>query len=316
MKIEEKIKEMRSKLIKKVMETDSYNKEDAIQLLEGYGLDNESATKLVLAYRSAESAKNTAKNVWNTAWQSSSGVDFSTDIAKSQQNESDTRSQFEHINARCALQMVLNQIELSEINDDVLNELYDLDIKEKDISNVTLRIAYHYYSESKAKDIKREADIKKVREYSTRIGNKMASLEKQLSEAKAENESLKNSNKSLKTSYENLQNEFKVRAENDEKHYQAALSQISLLKEKLRKLQDRGVFQTMGAKLTALFRRKAKELPEASDELPNTLCSTPSEKMGLHVPGKNDLLATNIKKESSTQTTAINQETNFDGWQQ
>ena len=313
MKINEKIEEMRSKLIKKVMEVDSYNKEDAVQLLQAFGLDNESANQLLLAYRTAESAKKTAKNVWDTAWQSRSGVDFSTDIAKTQDREVKTRQYFDSINARCALKMVTNQIEPGEINDEMLAELYDQNIKEQDISNPALRITFHYYSESKSKDIRREQDLKKVQDYSSRIGSRMTNLENQLGEVKADNEALRKSNASLKRSYENLQKQFKDRIALDEKYYQAALAQIASLKEKLRQLQERGIFKTIGDKL---FRNKRNELPEASDEIPATLYTTSSEKMGLRIPDENDMPIMNIEKETSARATPTSQRTSSNEWQQ
>jgi len=278
MEIDKKIEEMRSKLMKTVMGINSRSKEEAVKLLEEFGLNNEYATKLLVAYRNAEDAKQTAQNVWDSAWNSRSGIDYSTDIAKTQQKESDTRTQFESINAECALLMIANAIEPSEINDEILNKLFEEGIQETQISNPALRVTFHYYTESKAKDVQRKQDLEKVQEYSTKIGSKMTNLEAQLRNEQKENETLRNSNEFLKSSYENLQTKFQARIDLDEKKYQVALTQIRILKDKLKEMQKRGILRTIGDKL---FGSKKEKLPEAMPEIPDTLFQSKSEKMGM-----------------------------------
>ena len=67
MKIDEKIEEMQSKLIQTVTVNNLKSEEDVIRLLQEIGLDKDSATKLLLAYRTAESARETAENIFNAA---------------------------------------------------------------------------------------------------------------------------------------------------------------------------------------------------------------------------------------------------------
>ena len=295
MKINEKIEEMKSNLLKKVIEANSHSKEDEVRLLEEFGLDKESASQLLLAYSSAEDAKNTAKELWDTAWMSRSETEFSTDIAKTQEREAQTREYFESINARCALQIVTMRIEPSKINEELLKDLYENDVKEEDINNPSLRITFHYYSESKAKDIKRAQDLKKVQEYSSRIVDKINKLEDE--------------NKSLRQCNESLKKQFEDRTVNDEKHYQAALTQIAELKEKVKQLQERSIFKIIGDKLSGLFGNKRKELPEASDTIPDTLDSTSSGKRDLHVQDESHISITNIEKETAAQSTTVEKET-------
>lgn len=265
MKIEERIQEMQGKLIKKLAEMYLLSKEEAIKVLEEIGLDNDSATKLLVTFRAAENAKNEAKNVWDSALGSKVGND--NDIAKYQQQEFETRQHFDEVNDRCALIMVARSIEPRAIDDEILGKLYEQGIQENQIANPALRISFHYYCESKAKD----NEMQKLKDFLTRAGKQIVSLRNRMVEQEKQYLSLKNS-------HENLQNEYTERVIADEKHYQAALVQISILKNKLKRLQDRGIFQIIKTKL---FGNKIKELPETTYTLPETLGKNASEKMGI-----------------------------------
>ena len=82
----------------------------------------------------------------------------------------------------------------------------------------------------------------------------------------------------------------------------------------LKKLQDRGLFRTIGDKLTGLFANKNKELPEANVEIPEPLLQeSAAQKKGLRVPEEQDLNWTNVVKDSNTRTT--NLENGNDVWQ-
>ena len=281
MKINEKTEEMQSRLIKKVIEVSSYSKEDAIKQLEILGLDKDAATKLLIAYREAEAAKTTAQNVWDSAWNSKSGVDFSTDIAKYQQKEAEAREYFDVVKAECALQIVTNAIEPSEINDENLSILYEQGVQESQIINPALKITFHYYSESRRKDDRRTEDLGKVREYSSRIGAQMQKLEEQWREAESQNAQLKKSNQTLQKSYQDLQTKFQARIESDEKNYQAALTQIRILKNKLAQIQKRGIFKVIGDKIAGIFGDKTEKLPETIEKIPDTLFQNKGEKIGM-----------------------------------
>lgn len=261
MMIEQRIQEMESKLIKLVSEVNIHSKEEAVRLLEVFGLDNESATKLLVTFRNAENAKNATKNVWDTALDSKVGND--NEIAQYQQEEYETRQEFDLVNAKCAWLMLTRSIEPRAINDAVLEKLYEYQIEESQIVNPALRISFHYYCESKAKDV----EILKVKRFAMKIGKKAAPLRDRIIELEKQNQEIRNS-------YQNLQVKSTQKDIIHEEHYQAALVQISILKNKLKRLQDRGVFQTIKAKL---FGNKTKELPEATVILPKTLRNSVTE---------------------------------------
>lgn len=263
MKIDEKIQEMQSELIKVITEANSHSEEDAIRLLEEFGLDNASATKLLETFRCAEEARNAAKNIWESTMESR--VENDNDIAEYQQREFETRQLFDKINAECSLLMVAKRIDPNKIDEEVLGKLYEQGIKEEQIDNPALRISLHYFIESKV----RGDEAKQLKEILTNVGKKLVPLRKKM-------EKIEENNKSLKKSYEDLQEEYSDRVVTDEKKYQAALVQISILKKKLKRLQDRSVFQVIKDKL---FGVKIKELPEATEVLPETLYQNSLEKM-------------------------------------
>ena len=274
MNISEKIEEMRSELIKKVMELDFYSEKEIAEILGETGLDNELAKRLILAYRNAKSAKNTVESFWNEALQIRTGAELPIDVAKAEQDEFDTRNQFDNIIAECARQIVLNKIQPEEINEKILKEIYEYGIKEQDIFNPALKLTFHYYCESKSKDIQREEDLRKVQEYLKKVGRKMTDLESQLNNEKSENEVLRKDNATLRSSIKKIQKQFRERISADEKHYQSAVAQIISLREKVKLLEERGIFKTIGDKL---FRKKRNELPEVYDKIPSTLNNIPSE---------------------------------------
>jgi len=259
MKINERIQEMQSKLMKVVTEVSENRKEETVRLLEEYGLDSYSATQLLEAFWNAENAKNEAKNVWNVALESKIGND--NDIAKYQQKEYDTRQNLEKVIAKCAVIIVTGEIEPSSINDEVLTELYEQGIEENQIYNPALRISYHYFIESRMKG----EETEQLKNILMQVGKKLVPLKNKIERYKA-----------LQKAYKELQSEFTERGITDEKHYQAALAQISLLKNKLKREQDKSVFQIIKSRLS---RSKVKELPETTNILPETLRSNVLENM-------------------------------------
>ena len=295
MKIDEKLVKMKSQMRKVLEQRSSYSKEEAIKLLEEVGLSNDSAVKLLQAYGEMESAKKTAQNVWNIAWNSSNevGIDYSTDIRKSSDTEDKMTQYFDSVYSRCAFLMVLKTIEPNEINEELLDKLYEEKISENDITNPVLKTTYHYYSESKAKD-------KQLNQALRREQN----LTEQLHWVEGNYTNLNDKFKILKTSYEKLQTKFQERIALDEKHYQAAISQVETLKSKLKQMQERGFFKIIGDKLTGLF-ANTKKLNESTSELPKTLLQTKGEKIGMQEFDGNEMIWANSKDEIE-QTTEVN----------
>lgn len=281
MKIDEKLDKMKSELRKILEKKDSYSKkEEAIQAIEEVGLSSDLAEKLLQAYGEMKSAQKTAENVWNTAWNSSNevGIDYSTDIEKSSNTEIRMTQYFESVYSRCAFLMALKTIEPNEINDELLDKLYEEKISENDITNSVLKTTYHYYSESKAKDARLE-------DYASRVQSRLTYLERKSQQHESDY------NK-LSAAYQNLQTKFQERIALDEKHYQAALSQVETLKNKVKQMQERGFFKTIGDKITELF-TNTKKLVESTSELPKTLLQTKGEKIGMQEFDENEIMVMN-----------------------
>lgn len=274
MKIDERIEEMQSKLIRILTETNLDDKEEGIKLLERFGLDIEHATKLLDAFRNAESARNTAKMVWDTTLNTRSGDDISTDIEKSQQQELDTRQLLDSVNAECALLIVARRLDPNKIDDEILGKLYEQGIQEEQINNPALKMTYHYYCETKERENDKSADSEKFRAFVSKVKAKLEHLEKRIKELENQNEMLSKENI-------NLRYKFSARIVEDERHYQEALSQNRELKRMLNQLQSRGIFQVIGDKI--LGRNKIRRLPGATSELPETLHKNKAEKVVLEV---------------------------------
>lgn len=283
MKIDERIEEMQSKLIKILTETNLDDKEEGIKLLERFGLDIESATKLIEAYQSAENAKKTAEEVWNTTLGSNLGIESPTDIEKSQQQEFDTRQYFDAVNSKCALLMVARRLDPNKINDEILGKLYDEGIQEEQINNPALKITYHYYCETKERENDKSTDSERFRTFVSTVKAKVARQEKLIGE-------LKNQNEMLNKAYINLQYKYSTRIVEDEEKYQRALSVIRELKVMINQLQSRGIFQVIGDKV--LGKNKTRRLPRTTAELPETLYENTAEKIGMPEIDKDILIST------------------------
>ena len=294
MKIEELLKEKKSELRKILEIRGSYSKEETIKALEELGLSNDSAMKLLHAYGDMKRAEETAQNVWNNAWgPNKAGIDFSTAIRKSSDTETRMTEYFEEVKSKCAFLMAIKTIEPNEINEELLEKLYEERISENEITNPVLKTTYHYYSESKAKD-------KQLNQALRREQN----LTDQLHWVEQNHSNLNDKFRSLLTSYENLQTKFQERIALDEKHYQAAISQVETLKSKLKQMQERGFFKIIGDKLIGLF-SNTKKLNESTSELPKTLLQTKGEKIGMQEFDGNEMIWANSKDEIE-QTTEVN----------
>lgn len=284
MKIDERIEEMQSKLIKILTETNLENKEEGIKLLERLGLDTEYATELLDAFINAESAKDAAKKVWDSTLNIRPRDDISADIAKSQQRELETRQHFDSINAECALLAVARALAPNNINNEILGKLYEKGIQEEQIDNPALKITYHYYCETMEKENDRNTDLEKFRTFVSKAKAKVVQLENRIEE-------LENQNEMINKAYINLQYKHSTRIIADEEHYQEALSQNKELKRQINQLQSRGIFHAIGDKI--LGRNKIRRLPGKTSELPETLYENTAEKIGMPEIDK-DTLSTAI----------------------
>lgn len=247
MNIDEKIQEIQEKLVEIL--TNSYNREETVIALEHIGLDKDIATKFLEAFEQMKKDKEVVGNAWNTAELG----DFLNDIENNQKNESESTQNFEDLHDKIALIVLAQKIQPEEINEELLDKLREENIAENEITNSSLKIAYHYYNENKATE------------------------EKMLQIA---NENIK-----LKTFYKNLQRILGNRIAADEKHYQDALAKIELLNNKVNELQNRGILKTISSKIVGVFKKKRDELPDATD-IPNTLYQNATEKMGIKTYGE------------------------------
>ena len=118
MKIDEKIQEVKSQLIK-VLTEQSSSKEDLIQMLEKIGLDRKITETLMEALIQAENAKNAVKNIWG----SDTRLDSSTDVATYQQIESETRQKFEDMIEASSILIILNKTNFKDISEEIWQKL-------------------------------------------------------------------------------------------------------------------------------------------------------------------------------------------------
>jgi len=308
MKIDEKIKEVKSKLINilnMLIETGFDNKKEIIGRLKEVGLDESSAIELMVSFINAEKAKSESENVWKSSM--NIRVENGNNIAEYQQREDESIQNFEELRSKCAVSIVLKTLSPNQINDETLATLYNLGIEEEVIGDPVLKIAFHYYSESKAKDIRREEELDKVKDYSQEIAGKMQNLTRRVQVLEEENKSLKSFNKTIKSAYERLKNMYYSRVNLDEKYYQIALTQIATLKDKLNQSQDISFFQ----KIKGLFKSRTKELPEPAEEIPDSLESVAKKiKIEKHEDITSDLV---VNDKKSPQ---INRRESDEQWQQ
>lgn len=293
MKIDERIEEMQSKLIRILTETNSKSTEEIMRELDGFGIDVETATKLIEAYQNAESAKKTAKNVWDDALNCRQGDDLTTHIAKSQQQEADTRQYFDTLTSQCALLIVVERLNPSKINDEILDKLYGEGIQEEQIYNPALKLAYHYYCENKEIYKGKSADLEKIKAFASNAKNYIEHQKKHIEELEKQNEK-------INKAYKNLQCRYSTRIVEDEKHYQEALSLIRELKGKISKLQSRGIFQVIGDKIFKRNEDKIRRLPRGVAEIPETLYQSKFEKAGMFEIDKDILTTTSEQTQPSS----------------
>lgn len=272
MKIDQRIEDIQSKLIKIMTDSNIKTKEEAIRLLGEYGLDTELAIDLFEAFYYAETAKQTSKNVWQSALNSKDGIDYSNDIAKNQQRATDARLYFDSVNSKCAILIVARTLPPNQINDEVLEKLYELEIQEDQINNPAVRISYHYYCENKQNSIDRE----KLNQFVEKVKISSRGLRRQIAESEKRYES-------LKRDYINLKHEYSKRIDENETYYQRALSSIKELQAKVNQLQNRGILQVISDKILGKNVSQRRRLPGKKPELPDSLYESSVEKMGLNI---------------------------------
>lgn len=268
MKIDDKIQELKTELIKALTEY-SGSREDVTQMLEKVGLDKEIISSIIEAFMQAEKAKNTVKNIWG----SDTKIDSSTDVATYQQQESETRQKFDDIIEASSILIILNRTNIKDVNEELWQKLYAQGIDASQITRPVLSKNYKEYVEKIEREnnpdtLKLKGILSRVLKQAARLKKRCGELEEENEDLKAENERLKRENESLRSSYNYMENKFNTRIVSDEKYYQSALEQIKTQKREIRNLQNRGIFQTIGAKL---FGNRQKALPEPTVVMPTTL---------------------------------------------
>ena len=250
MKINEVIvEEMQSTLMETLIKVSSYSEEDAVRCLQELNLDNESATELLSAYKESQVAAKAVKDAWNTILESKVKADHS-DIAEYQQKEFDTRKHFDKLKERYALLIIINSIEPSEIDEELLKDINEKGVQENEITNPELKIHFHYYLQIRS-------IFEKVEKIYSGYKKRNEGLSRRLEESQAQTRELISSN-------ESLQKQYQDRIDSDEKYYQLALAQIEALKKQLEQSQKRGIFRR-------IFSKKTKEIPDTIPNLPKTL---------------------------------------------
>ena len=310
MKIDERIEEMQIRLINLLIQTKSQIEEESVVAVEELGLEKNYAIELVAAFRASENAREASRNAWDSSLESR--VENENDIAKYRQIEFETRQHFDTLNEQCVLMLVTKNIAPNMINDEILDKLYEKGLKEEQIDNQALKVAFHYYSESRAKDIQRALDLEKVKGYSLEISGKMTSLENQLRDTMRQNESLKaelkeekNKNVALINANVKLQKRYKSRVISDEKYFQDARAQIETLKSRLNQAQNMSIIQK-------LFGRKRKQLSEPDIKIPDTLYKNMAEK--IEIAGSEDN-SHNLSKDTK-QTSITHKKGNIEDLEQ
>lgn len=268
MKIDEKIQELKTELIK-VLTEQSGSKEEAFQNLEKLGLNKQLTSKIIESFIQAKKAKKTVRNVW----ESDTRIDSSIDVAAYQQIESETRQKFDDIIEASSILIILNRTNINDVNEEIWQKLYDQGIDAKQITNPILSKNYKEYikkteKENNPETLKLKGLLTRVVKQAEQLKKKCVELYKENEDLKSENERLKRENEELRKSNNYIETKFKTRIVSDEKNYQAALAQIKTLKKELRKAQSKSVLQAIGEKF---FGNKQKQLPEPTVEIPTTL---------------------------------------------
>ena len=286
MRIDQRMEEIQGKLMKIMAEAN--NREEGIKLLEEYGLDKETATKLLKAFEYTESAKQAAKNVWESAYESKVGSEYSDEMAKSQETATDARMYFDLFNGQCALLIIARTLPPNQISPEVLGKLYERKIREEQINNSALRVSYHYYCESQQKSIDKE----KLKEFMEKVRKNSISQKREIEKAEEKYNA-------LKRDYINLQHEYSEIVEEHETYYQTALSLIKELQAKVNQLQRRGIFQVIGDKISGKNVIQRRRLPGNNPELPESLYKNNTERMGLYVRNEGEGKQNDRSKTSS-----------------
>ena len=114
MKNNENLEKIQYNLIQTLKNSKLDNSEKTIEILKEHGLDTDSATKLLTAFSSWNNARQISENTWNSNFNSKSGIDFSTDINKSQQREYESKSYLDDISFKCSLSIMTKTIEAND----------------------------------------------------------------------------------------------------------------------------------------------------------------------------------------------------------
>ena len=87
-KIDGRIEQIQRKIASVLEKNSSKSKEEIIEQLSAVGVETAYAENLVNAFKEMNDDEEIANNTWDRAWESRSGVDFSTDIQKTRRTRS------------------------------------------------------------------------------------------------------------------------------------------------------------------------------------------------------------------------------------
>lgn len=262
--LEQRLRVLREELTSILMRNRG-NRDNAVAELNAFGIVDKSVIDNILKSFSEKEEWNDIHNkTFIRAFQSTSGVDFTTDINKARDKAVSYSDIFDGIISSLAWKKLADEIDMSEVDEDFLNQLSLHDIKEEDIKNPGLKLTYGYFLKNK----KQEKELARVLKVGERLEQEKANLER--------------NGLALRTAYVNLQKLFAQRIREDDEKYQKALGVISGLKQRLGELQNRTFLQFIKSKF---MRQEA--LPESKiEDIASTLLTTGEKLAPDTLPGK------------------------------
>lgn len=250
------------------------NPEEIIQSLIDMGLDSDSATRLISAYRKFEDARETARRFWGNDKTKISEIheDYGDIIGN---NEIETRDEFDKLIKMCALLTIINKIEPIQISDEIMDELYELNIGESKITNPAVAKIFEYYTRWKESEEQRKKELGSIKqaasEYVESEEQEKNDYRRKIELLEKENANLSEKLKKIQMYIKNLPTRLNMIMSHDEQKYQMALKRIKTLEKQVEELNGRGIFQIIGAKLRGKPKNKTELLPDASETMPGTL---------------------------------------------
>lgn len=261
--LEQRVDAIRSELIE-ILTRNRGNRDNAIAELNVWGIvDKNVIDNLLKVFSEKEEWNDIHNNTFNRSLQSTSGVDFTTDIDKTRMKAETYSAIFDEITSSLVWKKIANEIDMSEVDEDFLKHLSEHDINEEDINNPGLKLTYGYFLKNK-----------QSQEQLTQKESEVRRLETWIESSRQEFEELTRKLDKLSAAYKALQETFKSRIDACEAKYQSALGVISSLRDRLSDLQHRGFFQFIKSKLM-----HQEVLPEGGQGKLSDTLKTKSEKL-------------------------------------